>query len=215
MRLLAQLNEEVEVLIEGSGNEKKYYIEGKFLSSEPNKNNRIYPKHVLNKACQSYQENYISQNRALGELNHPNTGPMINLDKVCHIVESLNFHGNDVYGKARVLGTPMGNILKTLLDEKVKIGVSSRGMGSIKQGRNGLKEIQEDFKLSAVDVVNDPSGKDCYVNGIMESAEWVEENGIWKIVDIDEVKNTIRRTPSKQLNETKLKLFEEFLRKLN
>ena len=185
MKILNDLNESIEYLVENTSKGKNYYIEGNFLSSDvPNRNRRVYPRNVMEKAVENYKKEFVEGNRAMGELNHPTpSNPTINLDKVSHIVESLSFNGSNVVGKARVLSTPMGNILKTLIDENVKVGVSSRGLGSIKKLGNGLSEVQNDFYLAAIDVVNDPSGIGCFVNGLTESAEWILENGEWKMVN--------------------------------
>lgn len=206
MKFFTELTESVETLVENTKSGKKYFIEGKFLSADmPNRNRRIYPKRVMEKAVDRYEREFINEKRALGELNHPNSGPSINLDKACHVLESLWFKGSDVYGKARVLSTPMGNILKTLIDEDIKIGVSSRGLGSLKKLGNNLNEVQDDYYIAAVDVVSDPSGIGCYVNGIMESTEWrLNEKGEW-IPHYDEIIN------EKDLNVKKLELFEKFL----
>lgn len=208
MKLIVDLNESVESLVENTSTGKNYYIEGKFLSADvPNKNGRIYPKSVMESAVSKYATDYISQKRSLGELNHPANGPSINLDKVSHMIESLNFKGSDVYGRAKILDTPNGKIAKTLIDEGVKLGVSSRGLGSIKQ-INGLNEVQKDFWMSTVDIVSDPSGMGCYVNGIMENAEWtmLEDGSIQQLV-VDAVK--------KNVNESVLlKEFAKFMLKL-
>ncbi len=182
MKLLNDLNESIEYLVENTAKGKNYFIEGNFLSADiPNRNRRIYPKHVMEHAVENYTKEFIKNNRAMGELNHPMpSNPTINLDKVSHVIESLSFNGSNVVGKARVLSTPMGNILKTLIDEQVKVGVSSRGLGSIKKLNNGLSEVQKDFYLGAIDVVSDPSGIGCFVDGITESSEWILENGKWK-----------------------------------
>lgn len=193
---------DIETLVENTTGGKKYYIEGKFLSAEvPNKNKRIYPLKVMESAVDKYKKEYVEQKRAMGELNHPTTGPTINLDKVCHIIESLEFRGNDVYGKARVLSTPNGEILKSLIDEGVKVGVSSRGLGTLKKLSSGINEVQDDFFMAAVDVVNDPSGIGCFVNGLSENSEWKLIDDKWVIV---ENQTTVSI-------EEKLELFRRFL----
>lgn len=193
---------DIETLVENTTGGKKYYIEGKFLSAEvPNKNKRIYPLKVMESAVDKYKKEYVEQKRAMGELNHPTTGPTINLDKVCHIIESLEFRGNDVYGKARVLSTPNGEILKSLIDEGVKVGVSSRGLGTLKKLSSGINEVQDDFFMAAVDVVNDPSGIGCFVNGLSENSEWKLIDDKWVIV---ENQTTVSI-------EEKLELFQRFL----
>ncbi len=196
------ISHDVEVLIENTESGKKYFIEGKFLSAEvPNKNRRVYPLKVMEAAVDKYQKEYISHNRALGELNHPTTGPTINLDKVSHVIESLEFRGNDVYGKARVLSTPNGQILKSLIDEGIKNGVSSRGLGTLKKLSTGVNEVQGDFFMAAVDVVNDPSGIGCFVNGLTENAEWKLIDNTWHIVENEKIVTI----------EEKLELFQRFL----
>lgn len=205
MKLILDLNEGIETLVENTESGKKYYIEGKFLSADvPNRNGRVYPRKVMEGAVEKYTKDYIKEQRALGELNHPSNGPSVNLDKACHIIESLEFRGSDVYGKARVLSTPMGEIVKTLIDEKVKLGVSSRGLGSLKKTASGINEVQNDFFLAAVDVVNDPSGIGCFVNGIMEGASWEMRNGEWILVEEKEDKPQISL-------EERLELFQRFL----
>ncbi len=205
MKLILDLNERIETLVENTESGKKYYIEGKFLSADvPNRNGRVYPRKVMEGAVEKYTKDYIKEQRALGELNHPSNGPSVNLDKACHIIESLEFRGSDVYGKARVLSTPMGEIVKTLIDEKVKLGVSSRGLGSLKKTSSGINEVQNDFFLAAVDVVNDPSGIGCFVNGIMEGASWEMRNGEWILVEEKEDKPQISL-------EERLELFQRFL----
>ncbi len=205
MKLILDLNEGIETLVENTESGKKYYIEGKFLSADvPNRNGRVYPRKVMEGAVEKYTKDYIKEQRALGELNHPSNGPSVNLDKACHIIESLEFRGSDVYGKARVLSTPMGEIVKTLIDEKVKLGVSSRGLGSLKKTSSGINEVQNDFFLAAVDVVNDPSGIGCFVNGIMEGASWEMRNGEWILVEEKEDKPQISL-------EERLELFQRFL----
>lgn|SRR5574343_19292 len=205
MKLILDLNEGIETLVENTESGKKYYIEGKFLSADvPNRNGRVYPRKVMESAVEKYTKDYIKEQRALGELNHPSNGPSVNLDKACHIIESLEFRGSDVYGKARVLSTPMGEIVKTLIDEKVKLGVSSRGLGSLKKTASGINEVQNDFFLAAVDVVNDPSGIGCFVNGIMEGASWEMRNGEWILVEEKEDKPQISL-------EERLELFQRFL----
>lgn len=204
MKLFFDLNESIETLVENTSSGKKYYIEGKFLSADvPNKNKRVYPKPVMEAAVDKYIKEYVNSNRALGELNHPSSGPSVNLDKVCHVIESLEFRGSDVFGKARILSTPMGEIVKTLIDENVKLGVSSRGLGSLKKLSSGINEVQNDYFIAAVDVVNDPSGIGCFVNGLAEGANWEYKKGEWVLVEKQEV--TL---------EERLKLFEKFLKGL-
>lgn len=172
MRLISELTESVEYLIENNGKTRNYFIEGIFMQAEtPNRNGRIYPYGVMEAALGKFQEN-ISSKRAMGELGHPNS-PSINLDRVSHNIERLVFEKNDVYGKAKIFDTPMGKIAKNLIDEGVKLGVSSRGLGSLKPRDSGINEVQSDFLISTVDIVADPSAPSAWVNGILESKEWV------------------------------------------
>lgn len=171
MKLITELTESVDYLIEGTGDAKKYYIEGIFAQANtPNRNGRIYPLSVMESAIDSFQDT-IKSKRAMGELNHPQ-GPTINLDRVSHLIESLSFKGNDVYGKAKILDTPMGKIAKNLIDEGVQLGVSTRGLGSLKTNGRGIQEVQSDFRMNTVDIVADPSAPSAFVNGILEGTEY-------------------------------------------
>ena len=182
MKLITEMIEDVEYLVEGSGDNKNYYIEGVFMQAEQkNRNGRVYPKRFITPAVDKYITEYVNQNRALGELNHP-SGPTVNLDKVSHIIKELHCNGNNFIGKAKVLDTPMGKIVKNLIEEGAKLGVSSRGMGSLKKS-GGINEVQNDFILSAVDIVADPSAPDAFVNGILESKQFIiQENGTFEEV---------------------------------
>ena len=176
MKLITELHESTEYLVEADEKtgKKNHYIKGIFAQSETkNRNKRVYPRGIMEREINSFSK-MIEGKRALGELNHPQ-GPQINLDKVSHIITEMWWEGNDVYGKAKILGTPMGNIAKNFLDEGVQLGVSTRGMGSVKQMREGYSVVLEDFRLSTVDIVADPSGPDCFVNGIIflfRSPDW-------------------------------------------
>lgn len=172
MKLISEVvDQEIECLVENTQQGKKYFIEGRWATAnEPNRNGRIYPSSVMECALGKYNSDYIQQKRAMGELNHPQ-GPSINLDRVSHVIESLKMDGNYVTGRAKVMSTPMGEIVKNLIDEGVKLGVSTRGLGSLKE-RNGYNEVQNDFFISAIDVVSDPSGPGCWINGIMESVDY-------------------------------------------
>lgn len=193
---------------------KNYYIEGIFMQSEKkNRNGRIYPKNILMNEVSKYSDTYIKNKRAMGELGHPE-GPAINLDRVSHVVENLKVEGSDVTGRAKILDTPMGKIVKNLLDEGVKIGVSSRGMGTLKE-KDGVKYVNDDFTLAAIDVVSDPSAPDAYVNGIMEGKEWVWDNGILKCQQIESHKKYIEEAASsKERDERKLYAFLSLVSKL-
>jgi len=187
MKLIAEYNENnLQCLVEKKEDgTKKYAIEGVFMMAESkNRNGRIYPKKIMEKAVDEYVEKQVSKNRAVGELNHPE-GPTVNLDKVSHLITDLQWEGNDVVGKATILDTPMGQIVKGLLEGGVNLGVSTRGMGSLEQ-RGGAMYVKEDFTLSTVDIVQDPSAPNAFVNGIMEGVEWVWSNGVLTAQEICE-----------------------------
>jgi hypothetical protein len=203
----------LRVLSEEKEGKKNLFIEGVFMQAEQqNKNGRIYPRDILINEVARYNQSYIKENRALGELGHPE-GPTVNLERVSHIITNLKENGNDVVGKAKILGTPYGKIVENLIDSGVKLGVSSRGMGSLKQ-MNGVNMVQEDFMLAAVDIVADPSAPNAFVNGIMEGKQWVWDNGVLKEQDIENWRKQIKKTPSKKLEEQYLKVFKNFLSKL-
>jgi hypothetical protein len=189
---------------------KKYVIEGVFAQADKkNRNGRVYPKPIMEKAVGKYVEDQVSKKRAVGELNHPE-GPTVNLDKVSHLITDLKFEGNDVVGKAQVLDTPMGQIVKGLLEGGVQLGVSTRGMGSLEQ-RNGAMYVKDDFILSTVDIVQDPSAPDAFVNGIMEGVDWVWNNGILEAQVIEKMETEIRTAPKKVSYETSIREFKNFL----
>lgn len=193
---------------------KKYFIEGTFMQANTvNRNGRVYPSTILENEISRYNKNYVSQSRALGELNHP-SGPTVNLDKCSHLITKLVSEGNNITGKASLLETPCGIIAQRLVDAGVKLGVSSRGMGSLKEA-NGYKEVQKDFTLSAIDIVADPSAPNAFVNGIMEGVEWVWDNGILKQEVIENYKKTVKKTPSRLMEKTAINLFEDFMTKLS
>ena len=213
MKLITEIVENVQVITEGTN--KDLYIEGVFLQSElANRNNRIYPKSVMEKEVARYMKEYVESKRAFGELGHPE-GPTINLDRVSHIITSLKEDGNNYVGRAKILNTPMGNIVKGLIEGGAQLGVSSRGMGTLKE-RDGVNEVQEDFYLAtAADIVADPSAPDAFVQGIMENKEWMFVNGSWTYQNIDETKKLIEATKKKQLEEVKLRVFENFLNSIS
>lgn len=212
MKLITETTHDIRFLSEQKENGKNYYIEGIFMQSErENKNGRVYRKPVMEKALGEYQK-LIAEKRSLGELGHPPT-PQINLNQVSHLITELKFEGNDVIGRAKILDTPMGKIAQNFIEEGVGIGVSSRGLGSLKE-KNGVNEVQDDFHLATVDIVADPSAPDAFVHGIMESAEWILENGIWKAIDIESAQKTIKKASKSELSETKLRIFEAFLRNI-
>jgi hypothetical protein len=214
MKLITENIENVKVLVEEKEGKKNLYIEGIFLQSETkNRNGRIYPFGILNREVERYVEQYVKSGRALGELGHPD-GPSVNLDRVSHKITELYADGNNFMGKARVLDTPMGKIAKSLLEEGVQLGVSSRGMGSLEE-REGAKYVRDDFMLStAADIVADPSAPDAFVNGIMEGKEWVWENGILKECHIESTKRYIDNSTKIALEERKLEVFKSFLSNL-
>ena len=211
MKLITETIENVEVITEGKGADKKLYIEGVFLQSElKNRNGRMYPFSVLQKEVERYNEEYVKTSRALGELGHPD-GPTVNLDRVSHRITSLRAEGNNFIGKAQILSTPNGNIAKALLGEGVKLGVSSRGMGSIDK-REDCGVVMDDFMLAtAADIVADPSAPDAFVNGIMEGKEWAWDNGILKETKVAKYQRYMDNATRKNLEERTLQVFNDFL----
>jgi len=212
MKLITEMNQDVKFLTEKKEDgTKSVYIEGIFMQAEkPNRNGRIYGRGIMEREVQKYQD-LINEKRSLGELGHP-PNPSINLNQVSHMITGLKFEGNDIYGKAKILDTPMGKIAKNFIEEGVRLGVSSRGLGSVKLNKEGVNEVQDDFHLATVDIVADPSAPDAFVQGIMESADWILENGVWKAVQIEQAQNTIRKASKADLNKVKLQIFEQFLR---
>jgi hypothetical protein len=215
MKLITEyIQEDLSYFTEASkSGEKNTFIEGIFMQTEAkNRNGRMYPKKIMEGAVNKYVKEQVSKGRAVGELNHPN-GPTINLDKVSHRITDLRFEGNDVVGKALVLNTPMGKIVKGLIEGGVQLGVSSRGMGSI-ENKNSMSVVKDDFHLATIDIVQDPSAHNAFVNGIMEGVDWVWDNGILKAQQIEKYETEIRRTKTKDLQEMQSKLFQDFLSKL-
>ena len=214
MKLISEEVQNAEYLIEEKNGKKEYKIRGVFLQSEiKNRNGRVYPREILVREVNRYTKEFINKNRAFGELGHPD-GPTVNLERVCHMVKSLKQDGKDFIGEAKIMDTPYGKIVKGLIDEGAQLGVSSRGMGSLIQ-RNGVNYVKDDFYLAtAADIVADPSAPDAFVEGIMESKEWVWDNGVLKEKDIESWKNQIRTARQRSLEEAKLKVFESFLKKL-
>ena len=211
MKLITETIENVQVITEGKGDDKKLYIEGVFLQSEiKNRNGRMYPFSVLEKEVERYNEEYVKTSRALGELGHPD-GPTVNLDRVSHRITSLRAEGNNFIGKAQILNTPNGNIAKALLEDGVKLGVSSRGMGSIDK-REDCGVVMDDFMLAtAADIVADPSAPDAFVNGIMEGKEWAWDNGILKETKVAKYQRYMDNATRKNLEERTLTVFNDFL----
>ena len=214
MKLISEEVQNAEYLVEENNGKKEYKIRGVFLQSEiRNRNGRVYPTEVLVREVNRYTKEFINKNRAFGELGHPD-GPTVNLERVCHMVKSLKQDGKDFIGEAKIMDTPYGKIVKGLIDEGAQLGVSSRGMGSLIQ-RNGVNYVKDDFYLAtAADIVADPSAPDAFVEGIMESKEWVWDNGVLKEKDIESWKNQVRTARQRSLEEAKLKVFESFLKKL-
>ena len=213
MKLITEYteNDTLQCIIEKNENgEKSYVIEGVFAQADQkNRNGRIYPKPIMEAAVGKYDKEQIQKNRAVGELNHPE-GPTVNLDKVSHRITEMKFDGNDVVGKAQILDTPMGKIVKGLLDGGVQLGVSTRGMGSLEQ-RNGAMVVKDDFVLSTVDIVQDPSAPNAFVNGIMEGVDWVWDNGVLKPQVIEKMETEIKNAPKTVSYETSVREFKNFL----
>ena len=214
MKLITESIENIEVLTEETDGKKRLYIEGVFLQSEvKNRNGRVYPFKVLDNEVKRYNEEYIQPGRALGELGHPD-GPTVNLDRVSHRIVSLKAEGNNFIGKAQILDTPNGKIAKSLLGEGVKLGVSSRGMGTLDK-QEDVSYVMDDFMLAtAADIVADPSAPDAFVNGIMEGKEWVGNNGILKETTVAKYQRAISDASQSELEEKTLKVFEHFLTSL-
>jgi hypothetical protein len=216
MKLITEEINKVEFIVEEINGKKSMFIEGVFLQTEqPNRNNRVYKRSVMEREVARYSEQYINAGRALGELGHPE-GPTVNLDRVSHKIVSLCQEGNNFIGKAKLLETPMGKIAKSLISEGVTLGVSSRGVGSLTETRSGYKLVGEDFMLAtAADIVADPSAPDAFVQGIMEGKEWVYVNGVLTEQQIEDARSTINKlVVTRELQEKKLNLFNEFLSNL-
>ena len=217
MRLIKEFNESITYLTEESKDPKKpnVFIEGVFLQSDlKNKNGRVYPKEIMQREVQRYVNENVKTKRAYGELGHPD-GPTVNLDRVSHMITDLREDGNNWIGKAKIMDTPMGRIVKELISEGAQLGVSSRGLGSLKE-KNGINEVQGDFMLAtAADIVADPSAPDAFVSGIMEGKEWVFVNGRWTEQDIEEAQSTNSRASLADLEEEKIQVFSNFLDKLS
>jgi hypothetical protein len=221
MKLITEVTEECTVLTEATESGKKgYFIEGIFMQGDlKNRNGRIYPSVILEKEMKRYNEQFIKTKRALGELGHPN-GPQINGDRVSHLITEMKRDGSNFVGKAKILSTPMGEIVKTFIDEGVKVGVSTRGLGSVKPTKEGIMEVQDDFHLATVDIVTDPSGPNCFVNGIMENTEYYYDiaSGNWKVAEkLEETVKELKRevTIRNPISEAKaLRIFENFIASL-
>lgn len=222
MKLIAEVfNDDCAVVTESTENGKKgYFIEGVFMQGDvKNRNGRIYPSQILEKEMDRYNTDFIKTKRALGELGHPN-GPQINGDRVSHLITEMKRDGSNFVGKAKILSTPMGEIVKTFIDEGVKVGVSTRGLGSVKPTKEGIMEVQNDFHLATVDIVTDPSGPNCFVNGIMENAEYYYDiaSGSWRAAE--QLSETVKQLKKEYKSNSKideakaLKIFESFISSL-
>ena len=218
LKLICEVNEDINYITEEKEEDgkKSYFIEGVFMQGDiKNRNGRMYPSETLAKEVKRYNKEYVQKKRAYGELGHPQ-GPTINLERVSHMITELKQDGSNFLGKAKIMTeTPYGQIVKSLMDEGAQLGVSSRGMGSLKAGKNGAQEVQKDFYLAtAADIVADPSAPDAFVNGIMESKEWVWDNGLIREATIADYETEIKKASKADLEDIKLKVFENFLSKL-
>lgn len=218
MKLICEVNEDIQYISEAKGEDgkKQYFIEGVFMQGDiKNRNGRMYPAEVLDKEVKRYNETYVAKNRAYGELGHPQ-GPTINLERVSHMITDLKREGSNFIGRAKIMTeTPYGAIVKSLMDEGAQLGVSSRGMGSLKTNKKGIAEVQGDFYLAtAADIVADPSAPDAFVSGIMEGKEWVWDNGVIREATVADFERQIKSASRTELEETMLKVFEQFLSKL-
>lgn len=219
MLLITETIQEVNYITEAREDGKKnLYVEGIFMMAEsPNRNNRIYRRNILENAINKYSESYIKQNRAYGELGHPQ-GPTINLDRVCIMHESLKWDGNNVIGRAKVTSTPFGDIVRGLIEDGANLGMSSRGMGSVMEGKNGIMEVKDDFMLAtAADVVADPSAQNAFVRGVMENVNWIYDaaSGSWRAQEfLESAKKALHKSSLTAINENSIAYFERFLNEL-
>ena len=215
MKLIAEFNETISpVITEAANGKKEYFIEGVFMQSDiKNRNGRVYPKAIMEKEVNRYKKEFVEKDRAFGELGHPE-GPTINLDKVSHLIQSLELEGKNYVGKAKVLSTPNGEIVKALINDGAKLGVSSRGLGSLEQKGNA-QYVKDDFQLAtAGDIVADPSAPEAFVEGIMEGVEWVYQNGILTQLQVEDMQKELRSAKLNKLEETKLNLWKRFVESL-
>lgn len=214
MKLICEVNEGIEVLTEEKNGQKQYFIEGTFLQGDiKNRNGRVYEFKMLKDKVENYRKEFVEQKRAFGELGHPD-GPTINLERVSHMIVELAPDGKNFYGKAKIMDTPYGKIVKNLIDEGAKLGVSSRGVGSLEE-KQGASYVKADFRLStAADIVADPSAPEAFVRGVMEGREWIYENGLLVAKEADEIKESIRKASSRHLEEQMVKAFRKFLNRL-
>lgn len=209
---ISEENIQTGIQLDESTGQKSYFIEGIFMQGDmENRNKRLYPTDVISNQLKEYQNNFIQKKRAFGELGHP-SGPQINLDRVSHMITEIKQDGNNFIGKAKIMDTPYGKIVKSFIEEGALLGVSSRGLGSVKENKNGISEVQNDFKLSTVDIVADPSAPDAFVDGIMEGYDWYYENGILKSQQIEHIRKSIHNAKSyRELQERKVEAFRLFL----
>lgn len=215
MKLIREEVQDIQYLVEADGKGgKNHFITGVFMQAEKqNRNGRVYPMNILSKEADRYNREYVQKNRAFGELGHPEN-PQINLDRVSHMITKLHADGTNFIGKAKILDTPNGKIVKSLLDGGASLGVSTRGVGSLRP-HNGYQQVQDDFKLAtAADIVADPSAPDAFVRGIMESKEWIWENGKWKEQDYYRAKKLITEASKNEIESVALRIFENYLSKL-
>ena len=219
MHLICEVNENLQYITEAKENgQKQYFIEGIFMQGDlKNRNGRIYPSGVIAKEVNRYNEQFVNKNRAFGELGHPD-GPTINLDRVSHMITELRQDGSNFVGKAKIMDTPMGKIVKNLIDDGASLGVSSRGMGSVKPNRQGIMEVQEDFMLAtAGDIVADPSAPNAFVRGIMEGTEWIYDvaSGSWRAQNtLDRIHEETKMMTRGQLEENAMQLFNKFIKSI-
>lgn len=215
MKFITEVLEDIKYITEDNeAKGKNYFIEGTFLQTDGNRNKRIYPRELLAKEVDRYNQEYIAKNRAFGELGHPDD-PTIHLDRVSHMITALKPDGDHFYGKAKIMDTPYGNIVKGIIDGGGQLGVSSRGMGSLKPGKDGYQVVQDDYRLAtAADIVADPSAHRAYVNAVFENKEWLLVDGVYVEEDIDTAKTQLKKASRRELESVALKLFENFLRKL-
>ena len=215
MKLISEFNDIITPITESKEDgSKDYFSEGIFIQSEiKNRNGRVYPKKIIQEEVARYNREFVQKSRAFGELGHPD-GPTINLDKVSHLIQSLEEDGNNYVGRAKVLSTPNGQIVRNLIDDGAKLGVSSRGLGSLEQ-RNGAQYVKDDFQLAtAGDIVADPSAPEAFVEGIMEGVEWIFENGVLKAVEAEKMRDQLLSAKLNKLEETKLNLWKKFVESL-
>ena len=214
MKLIREEITDIEFVTEETNNKKNYFIKGVFMQADlKNRNGRVYPMETLNKEVSRYTKKFINEKRAFGELGHPD-GPTVNLERVSHMITKVYPDGKNFMGEAKITNTPYGNIVKSLIDEGAKLGVSSRGMGSL-ENRSGANYVKSDFYLAtAADIVADPSAPDAFVQGVMEGKEWVWDNGIIKEVEVNELRKEIERAKRHELAEKKAAVFNKFLKNL-